>query len=313
MQVIVMDCYNIGYIAFHGMGELDYHGRRTGVIYGFMLRMLSLAKLYDTPHFVFCWDSQKSLRKMIYPGYKDRGDKKIMIRSTGEVVDYQAFHAQMEEIRNVVLPKLGFVNNYMATGYEADDIMAAVVTGFPVDPGIKYVLATTDRDLYQMLRSRVTIYNIRAKKEFTMNDFIARYKIEPHQWVDAKCLGGCDSDTVGGIIGVGDPAKNVASRALSYIRGELTQGKAYDSIVSKHGQYITQRNRALIKLPYNDLTVPQMGIDQFDEDAFVQLFDELGFNSFLKKETWNEWKKYFGLAPNKNASPKKFSSTVAQN
>lgn len=305
MTVIVLDCYNIGHIAFHSMGNLDYHGRRTGVIYGFMLRMLGLAKLYNTPYFVFCWDSQRSLRKMLYPGYKERRDKKLIIRSTGEVMDYDAFHNQMEELRNNVLPVLGFRNSYIANGYEADDIMAAVVTSFPVDPGVKYVLATTDRDLYQMLRERVSIYNVRAKKQFTMQDFIKRYGIEPHQWVDAKCIGGCDSDTVKGVSGVADPAKSPKSRAIAYIRGELTSGKAYNAIVSAEGRWLATRNRPLIKLPYKNLTVPEIVPDELQRGQFLNIFDELGFLSFLKKGVWHDWEKYFGLGKKQNTSPKK--------
>lgn len=302
--VIVMDCYNVGHIAFHGMGELDYHGRRTGVIYGFMLRILSLAKIYETPHFAFCWDSQQSLRRLHYPGYKDRGEKKLVVRGTGEVIDYHAFHTQMEELRNVVLPKLGFRNSYMAIGYEADDLMASVVTSFPCDPGIHYVLVTTDRDLYQMLRERVSIYNMRAKKTFTMNDFKKRYGIEPHQWVEAKCIGGCDSDTVVGVVGVADPAKSPKSRALAYLKGDLTKGQAYDDIVCDHGRWLAERNYPLIKLPYNNITVPELTTDELNREAFMEVFDEYGFLSFLKKDKWGDWEKYFGLAKEQKASRK---------
>lgn len=292
---IVLDCYNIGHIAFHAMGNLDHHGRKTGIVFGFMYRMLDLAKRYETGNFIFCWDSQQSHRKIAYPPYKDRGDRKMVIRGTGEVIDYQAFHGQMEDIRKNVLSRLGFANSYMATGYEADDIMAAVVNRFPVDPGIHFVLATTDRDMYQCLGGRVSIYNIRAKKAFTLDDFVKRYGIQPHQWVEAKAIGGCSSDTIKGVGGVADPATSQKSRALAYLKGELTHGNAYRDITSELGKEIIARNRKLIKLPYNNIHIKELQEDALSRNAFLTLFDELGFNSFLKKEVWHDWEKHFGL------------------
>jgi hypothetical protein len=211
-------------------------------------------------------------------------------------MDYQAFHSQMEDIRQNVLSRLGFNNNYIATGYEADDIMAAVVSRFPVDPGMHFVLATTDRDMYQCLGTRVNIFNIRAKKAFTLYDFVTRYGIEPHQWVDAKAMGGCSSDTIKGVGGVSDPATSPTSRALTYLRGELTNGKAYENITCKYGREVIARNRELIKLPYkNKINIPALQLDNLSRGAFLEVFDELGFNSFLKKEIWHDWETYFGL------------------
>lgn len=293
---IVLDCYNIGHIAFHAMGNLDHHGRKTGIVYGFMRKMLDLAKRYNTGDFIFCWDSQQSLRKIAYPPYKDRGERKMVIRGTGEVIDYQAFHKQMEDMRQNVLSRLGFANSYMANGYEADDIMAAVVDRFPVDPGINFIIATTDRDLYQCLKERVSIYNIRAKKTFTLNDFVKRYGIQPNQWVDAKAIGGCSSDKVSGVGGVSDPATNPKSRALAYLKGDLTSGAAYHAITSDFGKEIIARNRELIQLPYKGmLHIKELQEDILSRNAFLMLFDELGFNSFLKKEVWHDWENYFSL------------------
>jgi len=36
VKIMLIDCANIGHAVFHGLGELDYHGRQTGVVFGFL-------------------------------------------------------------------------------------------------------------------------------------------------------------------------------------------------------------------------------------------------------------------------------------
>lgn len=307
-RVVVIDAYNIGHIAFHTMGQLDYHGRRTGVIYGFLLKVLQLAKTFRTNHFVFAWDSRNSLRKLMYPTYKERDYTKMVIRGTDEVMDYDALHEQMDQLYDVVLRRLGFANVLRYAGLEADDVIAAVVKNADVSvwcPTYEpdWAIASTDRDLYQLLTDNVFMYSVSSKRAFTKDDFIKRYDIKPRQWVEAKAMSGCDSDKIAGIEGIGDPAKSERSRALQIIRGELTKGGYVDTVNSDLGQYVIKRNTALIQLPMAPNLKIVIQPDTFDRARFLTLFDELGFNSFLKPEKWAEWEACFelqnvgGLAP----------------
>jgi 5'-3' exonuclease len=296
-HVILVDCFNIGHIAFHSMGELDYHGRRTGVMYGFMLKVLQLAKTFNTNRFVFCWDSQRSVRKMMYEPYKDRPKNVQKKLSTGEIIDYMALHDQLVDLRKYQLYQLGFGNSIMYAGLEADDVVALVINNGVLPPGWEdphWIIASTDRDLYQLLDHNVTMYNIKSKRTFNQAQFIDLYGITPRQWAHAKALGGCDGDTVAGIKGIADPAKSIKSRALKYLRGELG-GKYAELIESELGQYVYKRNLALVQLPVTNNLTPQLQADQFSRDKFIQVFDELGFASFLKPEKFKEWEVHFGL------------------
>lgn len=297
MNIILVDCFNVGHIAFHSMGELDYHGRRTGVMYGFMLKVLQLAKAFNTNHFVFCWDSQRSVRRMMYPEYKNRPKDTKKVLSTGEVIDYMALHDQLTDLRKYQLYQLGFSNNIMYAGLEADDVVALVIRNgqVPAEWGEPhYIIASTDRDLYQLLDHNVTMYNLKSKKSFTMAQFEALYGIPPAKWAHAKALGGCDGDTVAGIKGIADPAKSIKSRALKYLRNELT-GSYLDLIESELGQYVYKRNLGLVQLPVTNNLRPVLSRDQFNREKFIRVFDELGFGSFLKAEKFKEWEDHFGL------------------
>jgi DNA polymerase-1 len=301
MRVLIVDAMNIGHIMFHSMGELDFHGRYTGVIFGFLAKVLQLAERFNTKHFVFAWDSQQSLRRHVYEAYKDRERGTKVVRGTGEVIDYQALHDQMQELYNPVLGRLGFVNVIRWTGLEADDVIGAVVKYGQVHPAysngdnIEWVIVSTDRDLYQLLGSAVRMYNVSKKEEYTERHFKDEYGIEPSQWVEAKAMGGCYTDNIAGISGIADPAKSTKSRALKILRGELKDGYYVEQVNSQLGQFVINRNRLLVQLPF----MPKMPVvlpDMFNRAAFLELFDQLGFTSFLKPERWKKWEDYFELA-----------------
>ena len=110
-NVLLIDCHSIAYAVFHAMGELDYHGRRTGVIYGFFNQILLLAKKFETNRFIFCWDSKKSVRKLIYPNYKNRTSNNTKELDTGEILDREAFYQQLDELRDKWIKSL-FKNSF---------------------------------------------------------------------------------------------------------------------------------------------------------------------------------------------------------
>jgi len=300
MKIVLVDCYNLGHIAFHSMGDLDYHGRRTGVIFGFLNKILLMAKTFETGRFVFAWDSRQSLRKLMYEPYKER--EHTTTRGTDEIMDYTALHAQMDDLADNVLRSLGFTNVLLRAGFEADDMIAAAIKYgvfhpdyMPPGEPVEFIIASTDRDLYQLLAPNVSIYKIRSKATYTLEDFKAEYNIEPRQWVTAKAMGGCDSDHVAGIDGIADPAKSERSRALQIIRGELKKGRYVDAVNSPLGQLVIERNRLLVNLPFAPFNVG-INMDHCTAERFIAMFDMLGFTSFLTpNQKWNEWEEYFGL------------------
>ena len=66
---ILVDGDNLGWISHYSQGELSVNDLYTGVIFGFLRQVFSLADRFETNQFVFCWDSRQSFRKKIYPEY----------------------------------------------------------------------------------------------------------------------------------------------------------------------------------------------------------------------------------------------------
>jgi 5'-3' exonuclease len=105
-----------------------------------------------------------------------------------------------------LLPKIvsaaGFVAA-KAAGYEADDFLAAAARAWPGD----VLVATSDRDAYQLVSDRVTILQpVKGVSEITRigpAEVRERYGVEPEQVPDLIALRGDPSDKLPGARGVG--------------------------------------------------------------------------------------------------------------
>lgn len=281
-KTLVIDCNNLCYSSFYTFGDLSYEEKKTGVIFGFLQRVLFLAKKFKTNKFIFCWDSRKSYRKLIYPEYKANRRKDL---NEVERKDLALAFKQFDELKEKVLPELGFRNIFRQVGYEADDMIAEVVLK---EVQKDFVIVSTDKDLYQLL-GLAPIYNQKTKKIITLVDFENKYSIPWYEWVKVKSLMGDPGDNIEGIKDVG------IVRAVQYIKSELPKGKILDRIHSDGGQKIINRNMELIALPFEGRKKIRINFakDKLDKDKFISIFVDHGFESFLKRETLNKWVEAF--------------------
>ena len=262
------------------MGDLSHEEQKVGIVFGFMKQVLKLSKVFDSHKFVFIWDSKRSLRKKIYPSYKNRNP------FTKEEIVFENFaFKQFMELRIKTLPKFGFKNIFIQTGMEADDIIAIITQNY----NREFVIISGDGDLFQLLKSNVEMYSPKKKKLITEETFTQEYKITPKEWVMVKQIAGCRSDKVDGISGIGE------KRAIQYIKGTLgKKTKGYQNILA--GQDIINRNKALVELPFEVTELPTLVDDEkFMLHNFIELTDKYGFRSFQQITQLNEWITQFGM------------------
>ena len=112
---------------------------------------------------------------------------------------------------------LGFAHA-KAPGYEADDFLGAVVAQEDVEHGRPVVVATSDRDLFQLASERTMILQpTRGVSEMNRvgpAEVRERYGVEPRQVPDFIALRGDPSDRLPGAKGVGP--KTAASLLAQY-------------------------------------------------------------------------------------------------
>lgn len=288
-KLIIVDSNGIAYMAKYSMKGLNFDFMETGVIFGFLKQIKKIAKLFNTTKFIFCWDSKKSIRRELYPEYKSHRRAKRNERTPEEIIEDNLAFQQFYLLRKNILPKIGFNNIFIRTGFESDDIIASLVFNKSLQKYDK-IIVSNDEDLYQLLDS-CSMYNPKTEKIITAQTFNKEYNIFPKDWIMVKMLGGCTSDNVKGVLGVGEKT------AIKYINKQLTKGKVLDRIVNL-GPEVIKQNAMLVGLPLIG-TEPKGGFefkkDNFTFDGFIDVCEQYGFQSFLKKEELTEWKNLFNM------------------
>lgn len=279
LTTIVIDSNNLCYRSFFVFSELSYQEKKTGIIFGLLQQILSIAKEFKTNKFIFCWDSKKNYRKVIYPEYKATRRRDL---TEEEEKDYALAFKQFDLLRETVLPKMGFRNIFRQNGYEADDLIAHTVKNIEGD----FIVVSTDQDLYQLL-DKCSIYNWKTKKIVMEETFSKKYNINCKKWAEVKSMVGDPSDNIKGIFGIGE------GYSIKYLNNELKKGKHLDKILSNRA--IVRENLRLIKLPFKGKKKIKISLqeDSFDKKNFIDVFVDYGFESFLNKDQLKIWEDIF--------------------
>lgn len=236
---MVLDANFLCHQAGRTLGELaSSDGAPSGVLFGFLSRLMFLADRFQPRRTVLCWDSGWSLRREKFPWYKQRPTKDL---SEEEQRLRTLIYSGMAVLRETELTALGFRNSFQQDGLEADDLIAVAVS----DPLQDFVIVSADEDLFQLLHPNVRIYNPAKQEIWTAARLLAERGVKPSQWAQVKAIGGCTSDTVPGVPGVRE------TTAVKYLTGALpVHHKAYQAIICAQGQEVVERNTGLVKLPF---------------------------------------------------------------
>jgi len=263
--VLLLDVSYLAFRSFFAVGRLSHDSIPTGVVYGVLRETLQLQEQFSTTKVVFCFDHGEPFRKLDCPGYKSSRHAK---KSPADVEDLLLVREQVKRLRKAYLGTIGFRNLFWQKGYEADDVIAKVILDRPKRD---FIIVSSDHDLYQLLSSRVRIWNPAAKKLITADSFFEEFGVTPSQWADVKAIAGCATDDVVGIRGVGEKT------AAKFLCGTLTKGAAFEKIV--HGNDTWQRNLGLVSLPYPGIESFQLTKDEITPQGWETIINKLGMKS----------------------------------
>ena len=279
---LAIDCSSIAYSVFYadGLASLsDSKGVAVGVVYGFLQSIRVLGRTLGTNRMAFCFDHPTSFRKDVFPAYKGKRHK----QDDPEVKEAKRImRQQVDALRTTVLPLLGFKNIYQQEGLEADDLLAQLAIQQPAD---LLLLVTRDKDLLQCLNSHVWFYDHQLSKCTTPQDVMKKYGVWPDKWAMVKAIGGCSTDEVPGIKGVGEV------KAAQHIRGELRYAaKTARSI--REGAATIKRNIPLVTLPHARTRPLEVLEDKFSRKGYKKVVADYGMASLMDRD-WKEWKALF--------------------
>ena len=197
IKTLLVDGDNLFKIGFHGVREMYDNGDHLGGLYHFINILRRFLEEHNLDKVVVFWDgdSNSSIRKSIYPQYKENR------RQDMNEYKYESYLQQKSRVKQyleeIFVRQVEMINN------EADDLIAhycKVATDEDV------IIFSADKDLTQLISERVTIYSPITKQYFKNGDMITINKVEiPHYNVlITKVFTGDKSDNIDGIEGLGE-------------------------------------------------------------------------------------------------------------
>jgi 5'-3' exonuclease len=283
-SIAIIDANALGHVVKHATSDLSFDGDKTGVIYGFLRKLFIIQEKMNADQILFAWDAPKYslFRAKEYPTYKNKDQKKIQEKD--EQLDLIA-RPQFKILRKEVLPTIGFNNNYILEGFEADDIIAQIVLQYKSQ--YNFQIVSRDNDLHQLLDSNiVTMFDPIKLGWFTEKIFVDKWGIKPSEWDLVKSIAGCKGDEVEGIKGVKEKT------AIKFLKGQLKPTtQAFKRIIE--GEDICLRNVRLVKLPYESTPSFEIFIDNLSWERFLSVCKKYNFKSMIGNQTKSQFEHLF--------------------
>jgi 5'-3' exonuclease len=254
MKLLLVDGHYYVYRSFFAIRELSNSRREpTNAIYGFVKTLRRMARDLEPDLGAVVWDEGLPARRTeLQPAYKEqRAEMPAEMRP------------QLDFIREIV-PLLGF-KSVSLPDTEADDLMASYAYAAE-HAGMEVVLATNDKDLFQLVNEKVKIYTTNKAELATPKDTHAlldgvsvrkKWGVDPERIGDVLALIGDTVDNIPGVAGLGP--KNAAHLlnthgsldALLADTGVVTNERIREKLNAAHAQIL--QNREMVKL---DLDLP---------------------------------------------------------
>jgi DNA polymerase I len=263
----IIDGNSYMYRAFYAMPELTTSsGIHVNALYGFIKMILKIVNESKPDYLVVCFDSaKKTFRNDMYAEYKANRKK-----TPPELLSQIGF---IKEFLNVI-----GIKQVAMVGFEADDLIASIVKNFE-DQDLNIVIASQDKDIFQLINDTVKILNDKYKI-LDKKHVIEKYGIPPEDLLDYFSLMGDNSDNIPGVKGIGRVT------ALKLIKQYKSIDKILENIDSLNKK-ISEKILASI----NDLTLSKklislkddISLSQNQKDFLVTEIPKIEFKTFLEK------------------------------
>ena len=257
-------------------------GLPTGAVSGFCSMLFKLLEdsksdknLQKPTHFAVIFDSaRKTFRNEIYSEYK---------ANRAEAPDDLA--PQFEYIRKSVLafnlPSVELIN------YEADDLIATYVDKI-LKEGAKVTIVSSDKDLMQLYKKNVRIYDPMKNKFINEDDILKKFGVNSKKVIDVQALAGDSSDNVPGVPGIG--VKTAAELINNYgtleklldHAAEIKQNKRRETLIQNKDKALISKKLVTLKHDApTDRDLDEFELKEIDKDKLYKFLREMEFNRLL--------------------------------
>ncbi len=284
-------------------------GLPTGAVSGFCSMLFKLLEdsksnqnLQKPSHFAVIFDSaRKTFRNEIYSDYKANRSE-----APDDLVP------QFEYIRKSVLafnlPSVELIN------YEADDLIATYVDKILKEGG-KVTIVSSDKDLMQLYKKNVRIYDPMKNKFISDEDVQKKFGVDADKVIDVQALAGDSSDNVPGVPGIG--VKTAAELINRYgtleklldSAEEIKQNKRRETLIENKDKALISKKLVTLKhdAPTN-IKLDEFKLKDIDKDKLYKFLRDMEFNRLLSSAISAYGEPDFSMDKNENKEKDKKES-----
>ena len=286
MKLLLIDGHYYVYRSFFAIPNLsNSKGEPTNAIFGFTKTLRLMVKHLQPELGAVFWDEGMPERRVkLQPAYKET--RKEMPKPMVPQLDFIQALTPLLGFRNISLPNT-----------EADDLMGCYAIAACKQPEMEVVLATNDKDLYQLVGPCVKVYTTAKadlaspKDAFALlgeDQVSAKWEVPPNLIGDVLALAG---DSVDNIPGVGLGRKTAAAlirefgglESLLASIDKVKSARTREKLVNSRDQIL--ENRKMVDLDC-DLELP-VPIDELriepDYPNLIRRLEQCEFKSLLQE------------------------------
>ncbi len=257
-------------------------GLPVGAVSGFcnmLFKLLEDSKSDDNlekpTHFAVIFDSaRKNFRNEIYSEYKGN-------RSDAPDDLIPQFEYIRKSVKAFNLPSIELIN------YEADDLIATYVEKI-LDLGAKVTIVSSDKDLMQLYKKGVRIYDPMKNKFINQDDVHNKFGVTPEKVIDVQSLAGDSTDNVPGVPGIG--VKTAAELINQYgtlenllkNASKIKQNKRRETLINNKDDAIISKKLVTLKknVPVKN-KIEEFILKSVDQNKLYSFLREMEFNRLL--------------------------------
>jgi DNA polymerase-1 len=300
--ILIIDFLNIFTRHFTVNPSLDKHGQAIGGAIGFLNNLkYILEEIYPKQVYIIFESGGSPRRRSIYKDYK-ANRKPIKLNRT-----YDENATSDNELENRIyqinflmeaLRKIPVCQVYVKD-CEADDVIGYLSKYKYPDDDV--VILSSDKDFYQLLNEKTTIYSPTSKKFINSDDAFSRFGIHPINFCLARTIIGDPADNINGVKGAG--FKTITKRfpqftknkelnidmliSVSKQMSDISKIKIYKNIVDNED--IIRRNWKLMYLDTQNLSAQQIKKINYSIDTYEYKKDKIGLLRLLVKQGLNKF------------------------
>ena len=288
MRLLLIDGHYYVYRSFFAIPNLsNSRGEPTNAIFGFTKTLRLMIKHLQPELGAVFWDEGMPERRVkLQPAYKETRKEMPL-----------PMVPQLEYIQDKLTALIGF-KNISLPNTEADDLMGCYAMAACKRKGMEVILATNDKDLYQLIGPCVKVYTTAKadlaspKDAFALlgeTEATAKWEVPPNMIGDVLALTGDSVDNIPGVSGVGRKTASALIREFGGLDRLLSNVEKVKSekmrvkLIAAREQIL--QNRKMVELDcHMELPVP---IDELkiqpDYPALIAEMEKCEFKSLLQE------------------------------